>query len=258
MELEGKVAAINAGTRGIGRAVAEAFLAEGAKVVITGRTVEKGERALAEMDAGDNAHFIQADGLVREDCENVVDGTVERYGRIDILFNNAGGSKDNAPIAELTDEAMQYGLQVNFWSTFWCTRKALGYMIPQEWGRIINMSSVEGKIGKPGLGQYVVGKHAVNALTKTCAHEVGTLGITVNAVCPGAIETDMMMEEGPAAAESMGMSYDELLDWFARETATKRLNDVGDVAAVAVLLASDAGAGITGAQISIDGGTAPY
>ena len=176
MELEGRVAAINGGTRGIGRAVAEAFLAEGAKVVVTGRTAEKGERALAEMDAGDNAHFIQADGLVREDCENVVDGTVERYGRIDILFNNAGGSKDNAPIAELSDEAMQYGLQVNLWSTFWCTRKALGYMIPQEWGRIINMSSVEGKVGKPGLGQYVVGKHAVNALTKTCAHEVGTLG----------------------------------------------------------------------------------
>jgi 3-hydroxybutyrate dehydrogenase len=258
MELEGKVAAINGGTRGIGRAVAEAFLAEGAKVVITGRTTEKGERALAEMNAGDGAHFIQADGLVREDCERVVDGTVDRYGRIDILFNNAGGSKDNAPIAELTDEAMQYGLQVNLWSTFWCTRKALGYMIPQEWGRIINMSSVEGKMGKPGLGQYVVGKHAVNALTKTCAHEVGTLGITVNAVCPGAIETDMMTEEGPAAAESMGMSYEELLAWFARESATQRLNEVEDVAAVAVLLASDAGAGITGAQISIDGGTAPY
>jgi NAD(P)-dependent dehydrogenase (short-subunit alcohol dehydrogenase family) len=258
MELEGRVAAINGGTRGIGRAVAEAFLAEGAKVVVTGRTVEKGEQAIAEMDAGDNAHFIQADGLIKEDCEGVIDGTVDRFGRIDILFNNAGGSKDNAPVADLTDEAMQYGLQVNLWSTFWCTRKALGYMIPQEWGRIINMSSVEGKVGKPGLSQYVVGKHAVNALTKCVAQEVGTLGITVNAVCPGAIETDMMMEEGPAAAEGMGMTYEAFLEWFARESAIKRLNEVEDVAAVAVLLSSEAGAGITGAQISIDGGTAPY
>ena len=95
-------------------------------------------------------------------------------------------------------------------------------------------------------------------LTKACAHEVGTLGITVNALCPGAIETDTMAEEGGKAAESMGMTYQQLLEWFAEESATKRLCEAEDVAAVAVLLASDAGAGITGAQISIDGGTSPY
>ncbi len=153
---------------------------------------------------------------------------------------------------------MNYGLTVNFWSTFWCTRAALNQMIPQEWGRIINISSVEGKVGKPGLGQYVVGKHAVNALTKTVAHEVGTLGITCNALCAGAIETDMMKTDGPPAAESMGMTYQQLLDWFASESAIKRLNEVEDVAMVASLLASEAGAGITGSMISIDGGTAPY
>ena len=125
---------------------------------------------------------------------------------------------------------MEYALTVNLWSTFWCSRQALGHMIPQQWGRIINISSLEGKVGKPGIATYVTAKHAVNGLTKAMAHEVGTLGITVNALCPGAIETDMMKDEGTKAAESMGMAYEELLDWFAQESAIKRLNDVEDVA----------------------------
>lgn len=261
-ELSGRVALITGGTRGIGRAIAEAFLRDDATVVVNGRTVSKGEQAVAEirdaLGAGDRVAFMPGDAMVREDCERLVADTVARFGRIDLLVNNAGGSKDNAPIAMLTDEAMQYGLVVNLWSTFWCSRAALNHMIAQQWGRIINISSVEGKIGKAGLGQYVVGKHAVNALTKTIAQEVGTLGITCNALCPGAIETDMMMTEGPAAAESMGMTYEQLLAWFASESAIKRLNDVQDVAMVASLLASTAGAGITGSLISIDGGTAPY
>ena len=113
-------------------------------------------------------------------------------------------------------------------------------------------------MGKPALSIYVVAKHAINGLVKSAAQEVGTLGITVNAVCPGAIETDVMMAEGPGAAESMGISYEELLGMFAEESAIKRLNEVEDVAAVNVLLASQAGAGITGSLISIDGGTSPY
>ena len=121
-----------------------------------------------------------------------------------------------------------------------------------------SISSVEGKIGKPGIATYVTSKHAISGLTKSCALEVGTLGVTVNALCPGAIETDIMMAEGPGAAEAMGITYEGLLDVFAQEAAIKRLNEVEDVAMVASLLASDAGAGITGSLISIDGGTAPY
>ena len=257
-ELDGRVAVISGGTRGIGRAIAEAFLRDGATIVISGRSAAKGQRAMDEIGAGDRALFVQGDSAVREDCDRLIDETVATYGRIDILVNNAGGSSNNAPIAELTDEAMENALKLNLWSTLWCSRKALGHMIPQQWGRIINISSVEGKIGKPGLGIYVTAKHAVNGLTKTMAHEVGTLGITVNALCPGAIETDMMKEEGVKAAESLGMEYQELLDWFASESSIKRLNEVEDVALVASLLASDAGAGITGSLISIDGGTSPY
>jgi len=257
-ELDGRVAAVTGGTRGIGRAIAEAFVRDGAQVVVNGRSPDKGEKALAEMDAGDNAHFIAGDMKQREDCDALIDGTVERYGHIDILVNNAGGSTGAAPVADMTDEAMQDALVWNFWHTFWCTRQALSHMIPQQWGRIINISSVEGKMGKPAISHYVAAKHAINGLTKSCAVEVGTLGITVNALCPGAIETDVMKSEGPGAAEAMGLTYEGLLDLFAEEAAIKRLNEVEDVATVATLLASDAGAGITGSMISIDGGTAPY
>ncbi len=257
-ELDGRVAVITGGTRGIGRAIAEAFVRDGASVVINGRDLAKGQRAIDEMGAGDRVHFVAGDACVKEDCEGLIDATVERYGRLDILVNNAGGSVNNAPVAELTDEAMEFALKVNLWSTFWCSRRALAHMIPQQWGRIMNISSVEGKVGKPGLATYVTGKHAVNGLTKALAHEVGTLGITVNALCPGAIETDMMKDEGGKAAESMGMKYEDLLAWFASDSAIQRLNEVEDVALIATLLASEAGAGITGSLISIDGGSAPY
>jgi NAD(P)-dependent dehydrogenase (short-subunit alcohol dehydrogenase family) len=186
-ELDGRVACVTGGTRGIGRAAAEAFRREGAQVVITGRSVEKGEQALSEMDGGDDVSFIAGDVTSRDDCEAFVQGTVDRYGRIDILHANAGGAAAPAPVAELTDEAMKETLGWNFWHSFWTMRAALGHMIPQQSGRILATSSVEGKLGKPGLANYVVAKHAINGLVKSAAAEVGTLGITVNAVCPGGI-----------------------------------------------------------------------
>jgi 3-hydroxybutyrate dehydrogenase len=256
--LEGRVACITGGTRGIGLAIAKAFLDEGANVVINGRDPVKAKASMDGLAAGDHVHFIAGDVKVRADCEAVVQGTVDHFGAIDILVPNAGGGSDYAPVAQMSDEAMNDAMVWNFWHTFWTMRAALNHMIPREWGRIITMSSVEGKVGKPAISSYVAAKHAINGLTKSAAKEVGTLGITVNAVCPGAIETDVMMAQGPGAAEAMGLTYQGLLDLFANESAVKRLNDAEDVAAVAVLLASDAGAGITGSMISIDGGTSPY
>ncbi len=256
--LEGRVACVTGGTRGIGLGIARAFIREGAKVVINGRDEIKAKATLDELAAGDAVHFIAGDVKKREDCEAVVDGTVEHFGRIDILVPNAGGGSNYASVVDFTDEAMQDALVWNFWHTFWTMRAALRHMIPQQWGRILTMSSVEGKVGKPGIASYVVSKHAICGLTKSAAREVGTSGITVNALCPGAIETDVMKDQGPSAAASMGISYEELLQQFAEESAIKRLMEVDDVANVAVLLASDIGAGITGSLISIDGGTSPY
>ncbi len=257
-ELDGRVALVTGGTRGIGRAIAEAFLAEGAKVVMTGTTPAKGEQALAEIGRPNDTHFVQADAKVREDCERAVAEAVAHFGKVDILVNNAGGANNHAPIADLTDEALEDALKWNLWSTFWHSRAAVKPMIERGWGRIINISSVEGKVGKPGISIYVVAKHAVNGFTKSFAIEVGTTGVTVNALCPGVIETDITREVGPNAAAQMGITYEELIQMFAHEAATKRIMELDDVANVAVLLASDAGAGITGSLISIDGGTSPY
>ncbi len=257
-QLDGRVACITGGTRSIGRAVAEAFLREGANVVVNGKDPEKGAIAVKEMGGGENVHFIQGDMTKKADCEALVQGTVDHFGRIDILHANAGGAVGPGPVAEMSDESMADTMTWNFWQTFWTMKAALGHMIPQESGRIIATSSVESKRGTPGLANYSVAKAAINALVRTAAQEVGTLGITVNAVCPGAIETDAMRNDAPAAAEAMGMSYEALKEMFASGSAIKRLNLADEVAAVCVLLASDAGAGITGGTLSIDGGTAMY
>jgi 3-hydroxybutyrate dehydrogenase len=257
-QLDGRVAVVTGGTRGVGRAIVEAFLDAGASVVMNGRSEGKGHRALEEIEAGGSVHFVAGDVSVREDCEHVVDAATERYGQIDILVNNAGGTADPAPVAELADEALRVTLEWNLWSTFWCTRHALQRMIPQRSGRIINVSSLAGKCAKPTTGAYVAAKHAVNGLTKSCAIEAGPYGITVNALCPGAMETDVFLEVGPQIAAERDISYDQFLDIFRADSATKQLTKTTDVAAVAVLLASDAGAGISGSVISVDGGTAPY
>jgi 3-hydroxybutyrate dehydrogenase/3-oxoacyl-[acyl-carrier protein] reductase len=259
VQLEGKVAAITGGTRGIGRGIAEAFLREGAKVAVNGRSAEKGKQALAEVGAGDRMAFIQGNVMNQADTERFVAETIAQFGQLDILVNNAGGASQFAPVAELTDEAWMEGLNWNLNPTFWASRRALQHMIPRRTGRIINISSVEGKHGKPGIAAYVTNKHAINGLTKTIAKEVGTLGITCNAICPGLVLTDIVMESGAKAAASMGLnSLDEMIALFAAESAIKAPNTVEQVAAMAVLLASDVGAGITGALLSVDGGTAAY
>ena len=258
MKLEGKVAAVTGGSRGIGRGIVEAFLAEGASVVLNGRSAEKGERALAELGAGERAHFMAGDVTLEATVKGLVDGAVERYGRIDILVNNAGGSSGFAPVADMANDAWDHTIRWNLSATFWGIKHAFAHMVPQGSGRIINISSLEGKHGKPGIAAYVAAKHAINGLTKSAAQEVGTTGVTVNAICPGLIETDIVRESGAAAAASMGLTYDEMVQQFADESAIKRMNTVDEVGAVAVLLASDVGAGITGALWSVDGGTAAY
>jgi 3-hydroxybutyrate dehydrogenase/3-oxoacyl-[acyl-carrier protein] reductase len=233
-KLDGKVAVITSGSTGIGRGIGEAFLAEGAKVVINGRDADKGERALKDMN------------------------TVERFGRIDILVNNAGGLIKTAPVANLADEDWDYAVRWNLYSAFWASRKALGYMLPQKSGRIINISSVEGKHGKPAIPAYVTCKHALIGLTKAIAKENGTSGITCNAICPGLVWTEVLVASGPDSAREMGLTFEQMVDQFAQETALKRISTVEEVAAVAVLLASDVAAGITGSAYNVDGGTAAY
>ena len=258
MKLEGRVAAVTGGSAGIGRGIAEAYLAEGASVAVMARNAEKAEKMLAEVGAGDRLIFVQGDAMDQASVEGFVDQTAAHFGRVDILINNAGGAGDLQPTISLSDESFDECMKWNVYSTFWGTRRALKYMTEQSWGRIINISSMEGKHGKPVLTAYTTAKHAINGMTKSVAREVGTQGVTVNAICPGLVITDIVRDNGPNTAEAMGMTFDEMVDLFSREAAIERPNTVEEVAAVAVLLASDLGGGITGALMSVDGGTAQY
>src|SRR3954451_12333425 len=197
-----RVAVVTGGTRGIGRGIAEAFLAQGAAVVVSGKSADKGQQAVDEMGGGDRVSFVACDVRDQRQIDHLVDETAKLYGSVDILVNNAGGTDGWALVHELSDDAWQNALNWNINAVFWASRRALGYMLDRGWGRIINISSVEGKqANKPAVSHYITNKHGINGLTKAIAHEYGTRGITCNAICPGAVETDMMKEAGPGAAE---------------------------------------------------------
>jgi 3-hydroxybutyrate dehydrogenase len=257
-QLDGRVAAITGGTAGIGRGIAEAFLAEGASVALNGRNKEKGDRVLAELDAGDRAIFIAGDVMNGDEIDGFIDQTREHFGHLDILVNNAGGAAVLLPTVDMPFDDWEMTIRWNLHSTFIATKRALPGMVGQGWGRIINISSVEGKVGKPVLTAYVAAKHGIIGLTKGVAREVGTTGVTVNAICPGLVITDIIKENGPRTAEAMGITFDDMVDLFSQESAIKRPNTVEEIANAAVMLASDLGGGITGAAISVDGGTSPY
>ncbi len=257
--LDGRVALITGGTRGIGRGIAEAFLAAGATVMISGKSTDKGKQALAELGVGSRADFTSCDVRVQSELEALVDETVTRFGRVDILVNNAGGSDGFAPIHQMSDEAWENALSWNLNAVFRATRRVLPGMTANGWGRIINISSVEGKqANKAMISHYITNKHAINGFTKAVAFEYGTQGITCNALCPGAIETDIMRSAGAQVAEQAGITYEQFLESYAADAAIKRLNTVEEVAAMATLLATEAGGGITGALLNVDGGTSQY
>jgi 3-hydroxybutyrate dehydrogenase/3-oxoacyl-[acyl-carrier protein] reductase len=226
---------------------------------VSGRSEDKGKQALAEMGAGDRADFFPCDATMQDQVEALVDFAAERYGRLDIMVNNAGGTSGWALVGDLSDEAWQQALNWNLNACFWGTRRALRYMVDAGWGRIINMSSVEGKMAnKPMVSHYITNKHAMNGLTKATAYEYAQQGITCNAICPGAVETDLMKEVGPLVAQQSGTTYEDFLQGYANESMIKRLNTVEEVAACAVWLASEPGGGVTGAMINVDGGTSPW
>ena len=259
--LAGKVAVITGGSRGIGRAIAEAYAGAGASIAINGRSQEKGDQAVEELKAAHGADtpvFFQAGDVTQQDeVERFIDATIAHFGKIDILVNNAGGSSGYAPIDQLSDDAWN---QANNWilnSAFWATRRTLPDMLSRNWGRIINISSVEGRqANKATVSHYITFKHALNGFTKACAFEYGEQGITCNAISPGGVETDMMLEQGPKAAETMGITYEELKANYAADSALKRMVTVDEIAALALLIVSEQGSGFTGANFTLDGGSA--
>ena len=242
-KLDGKVAAITASTRSIGRAIAEAYLAEGAKVVISGRSEEKGAAAIEEMNAGENATFIACDASKQSDVESLIDETVNHFGKIDIAVLNAGGILDAAPVAEMSDESWEYTLNLNLNHTFWGMRKALQHMIPQEDGRIIYISSIIAKTGFNGMSVYAATKAALEGFSRSLSRELGKKNITVNCISPGYMKTEM--------TQNINQKHFDKI----QKRAPLGLPEVSDIANMTNYLLSRNGKKITGAVFTIDGGS---
>lgn len=254
-----RIALVTAGTGGIGRGIAEALCAAGLKVVVSGRNPDKGARVAGEISPEGKASFMTADALDQGAMEGLVDQVVESHGRLDVLVNNAGGSSGFGPVHELADESWNQAFNWNVSSSFWTIRRALPTMVEAGFGRIVNISSVQGKqVNRPNASHYVMAKHALNGFTKAVAFEYGKAGITCNALCVGAVETELMQSAGAKAAEVAGLTYEEYKQRYADAAATGNLNTVEEVGAMTALLASEAGAGITGAILNVDGGICPY
>ena len=258
-KLRDRVAVVTGGSRGIGAAIVKAYLDEGAAVAFNGRNAEAGEALVSSLGKPDLTWFCQGSVTITRDVQALIDGTVERFGKIDILVNNVGGSEATKPLLEIEEDAWERDLRLNLTSTFLGTQAAIKHMLPVGYGTVINISSVEGKQGQAGMPAYCAAKHGVNGFTKSVAAEVGRSGITVNAICPGLILTDQILSDGPNFAATLGMSFEEMVEEvFKAKTLTGELNTVEQVAEMAVFLASPAGRGVTGAQISVDAGIASY
>lgn len=244
--LDGKVALITGAASGIGLAMAQAFVAEGARVIVADITGHQ-DAVADELGAAAQAVFVD----VRDEASltSAVDQAVAIHGRLDVMCNNAGIDGDVAPVSQGTAENFDRVFATNARSVFLGSRAAIGAMTHTGGGAIINTASVSGLVAFPGLGAYAASKGAVLALTRVIAAECAAQGIRCNAICPGLIQTPMLaavMERNDAAGAGLQMA--------ANATPLARLGEAHEVAAVATFLASDASSFITGAALTVDGG----
>ena len=257
MLLADKLALITGGGRGIGRAIALAFARAGARIAVVARTEAEVARVAEEIKVGCGVETLHApcDVADARDVARVFALVNERFGRgCDILVNNAGIA-ESAPLVKTDDELWQRHLGVNLSGTFYCTRAALPAMLARGWGRVINVASIAGKTGAPYIAAYAASKHGVLGLTRAAALEVATKGVTVNAICPGYVDTDMTTRALANIEAKTGRSAADALEAIKRQSPQQRLVTPEEVAALALLLASDEGRGINGQAINVDGGT---
>ncbi len=244
------MALITGGTSGIGRATAELFAGEGAKVAITGRDERRGAEVVGEIEAaGGDGLFVRADVRVAADCERSVAETVGGFGRIDVLFNNAGVYVANDVLGCDEDE---WDLQVDtsLKGTFLMSKFALPHMIGQGSGSIVNCASGWGLVGGAKGAAYCAAKGGMVVMTKAMALDHGPQGVRVNAVCPGDTETPMEHED----ARDRGMTWDAFVAWASAGRAIPRMGQPDEIARAVLFLASDESSYITGAALPVDGG----
>ena len=257
MKLANRLALITGGGRGIGRAIALAFASEGASVAVIARTLKQVREVARDIkkEFAVAALALKCDVRNGESVKDTFDRFRTHFGRgPDIVVNNAGVARSELFIR--TDESFwEEHLSTNLGGTFRFTQGALPEMIERGWGRIINIASIAGKTGAPYISAYAASKHAVLGLTKSLATEVAAQGITVNAICPGYVDTDMTSQGIENIVAKTGKSAKQALNMLERMSPQNRLVTAEEVAALAVLLASEEGRGINGQAINVDGGT---
>ncbi len=249
MKLDGKVALITGGNSGIGSATAALLAKEGAAVAITGRNQERGEQiAQAINDAGGKAMFIQADVRLAEDCRRSVDRTLESFGRIDVLFNNAGVFHPKA-VPECTEEEWDETIDSSLKGAFLMSKYALPSMIEQGSGSIIHCSSGWGILGGDKAAAYCAAKGGLVIMAKAMAIDHGPDGIRVNCVCPGDTVTPMLEDD----AQKRGMAWEEYLA-AGSDRPLGRMGTADEIARAVLFLASDDSSYVTGEALVVDGG----
>ena len=252
--LKDKVVLITGSTGGIGKALAKAFAGEGAKIALTSRSQGKLDALIAELGVAEDhvAGFI-VDVSIEDQVKAAVEGTIEKFGALDVLVNNSGDNGDYKPIAELTREDFLKVYDINVFGVMYSMKYAIPQMRKQGKGAIVNITSEGEFVGAAGMAPYCSSKHAAGGLSKCVALEVAKENIRVNTICPGAVDTPMMrrIEE-----QWLGKDYtrEQALAVFAAQYPDGKYADPDEVATATVFLASDLSGHVTGASIRIDGG----
>ena len=241
--LAGRTAIVTGGSRGIGLAIARALAEDGASVVVSGRDAARLDAAVKEIESlSGSALGVAADQSKREDCDRLMDAAKERFGRVDVVVNNAGITRDQL-LVRMKDDDWDQVMDTNLRGVFLMTRAAAKSMMRQRSGRIINITSTAGAMGNPGQVNYSAAKAGVIGLTKAAARELAHWNILVNAVAPGLIETDMTAVISAEAREGL-----------LQQVPLKRMGAAREVAEVVRFLAGDGAAYVTGQTIHVNGG----
>ena len=242
--MEGRVALVTGGGRGIGRAIAVRLAKGGAKVAVSYRANDEAATETARLvrEAGAECEVFKSDVASSEEVEALFKGVNEAFGPVEILVNNAGTTRDNI-MMRMKDAQFDEVIATNLKGTYLCTRAVLRGMVRARWGRIINVSSVVGLIGNAGQANYAASKAGIIGFTKSVAREVGNRGITANAVAPGYIKTEL----------TAGLP-EEITERVLGQVPVGRLGEPEEVAEVVAFLAGDGAAYVTGQTLAVDGG----
>ena len=255
MELRGKSALVTGGGRGIGAAVARRLAEAGAAVAVTARSTDEIGAVAEELRAsGAEAHAITADVTDESAVAELAARAEEALGGIDILINNAG-SATSAPLGRTTLETWERMLSVNATSTFLVTRAVVPGMVERGWGRVVNVASIAGKAGAPYIAAYVAAKHAVVGFTRAVAAELAKTGVTVNAVCPGYVDTPMTEASIARIRERTGRDAADALAILERQSPQGRIYLPEEVAYLVLTLCADLAGGVNGQALVLDGGS---